>query len=78
MYVAGDRLSALSLATLLQRAGAVRGMELDINRDWTSFVVYRTPAGHVTEHNALPDMRRSPSRYDQPSSRDFLALYLRR
>lgn len=78
VYVAGDRLSALSLATLLQRAGAVRAMELDINRDWTSFVVYRTPAGHVTEHNALPDMRRSPTRYDGPSSRDFVALYLRR
>jgi hypothetical protein len=78
VFVAGDRLSAVSLATLLQRAGAVRAMELDINRDWTSFVVYRSPTGATTEHNALPDMRRSPTRYDRTSSRDFLALYLRK
>jgi hypothetical protein len=78
VYVAGDRLSALSLATLLQRAGAVRAMELDINRDWTSFVLYRNPQGGTTERNALPDMRRSPTRYDQASSRDFVALYRRR
>jgi hypothetical protein len=78
VYVAGDRLNAESLAVLLQRAGAVRAMELDINRDWTSFVLYRGPAGRVAEHNALPDMRRSPTRYDSPSSRDFVALYLRR
>jgi hypothetical protein len=77
VYVAGDRLSALTLAELLQRAGAVRAMELDINPDWTSFIEYRSPQGRTIEHNALPDMKRPPSRYDTTSSRDFVALYLR-
>ena len=52
-------------------------MELDINRDWTSFVLYRTPHGAIAEKNALPDMWRAPNRYDTPSSRDFFALYTR-
>ena len=61
VYVAGDRLNALSLANLLQRAGAVRAMELDINRDWTSFVVYRSPRGRdrgaqrAARHAAVAD-----------------------
>ena len=77
VYVAGNRLSALTLAQLLQRAGAVRAMELDINPDWTTFVEYRSPKGAVIERNALPDMKRPASRYDTTSSRDFVALYLR-
>lgn len=71
VYVAGDRLSASSLAELLRRAGAVRAMELDINPEWTSFVTY--PA----EKNLLPDMHRSPRRYDTTSTRDFIAVLRR-
>ena len=41
---AGPSLSAVTLAVLLQRAGAVRAMELDINPDWTT-AYYFTPAG---------------------------------
>jgi hypothetical protein len=77
VLVAGNRLSAPTLANLLLRAGAVRAMELDINRDWTSFILYRSPHGQAIEKNALPDMWRAPSRYDSASSRDFVALYLR-
>jgi hypothetical protein len=73
VYVAGDRLSAASLATLLQRAGSVRAMELDINPEWTSFVTY---APSRTEKNLLPDMQRSPKRYDTTSSRDFITVSL--
>ena len=40
VYVAGPGLSALSLANLLVRAGAVRAMELDINTDWVDFFTY--------------------------------------
>lgn len=70
--VVGPALSAKSLAVLLQRAGAVRGMELDINTDWTSIVLYHGTAAH----NLLPDMYRSPSRYDTTSERDFVTLNL--
>ena len=71
VYAAGNGLSAATLAGLLVRAGAVRAMELDINPEWTSFVHY--PA----ETNLLPDMQRSPRRYDTASSRDFIAVLRR-
>ncbi|MBO0812277.1 MAG: phosphodiester glycosidase family protein [Microlunatus sp.] len=70
--VVGPALSAKSLAILLKRAGAVRGMELDINTDWTSFVLYHGNA----DRNLLPDMFRSPYRYDTASERDFVTLKL--
>lgn len=68
VYAAGNRLSAATLARLLQRAGCTRAMELDINPEWTSFVNY--PA----EANLLPDMQRSPRRYDTTSTRDFITV----
>lgn len=71
VYVAGNRLSVSSLAELLRRAGAVRAMELDINQTWTSFISY-SPA-----RNVLPDMKRSPHRYDTTSTRDFVAVLRR-
>jgi hypothetical protein len=77
VFVTGNRLSAVTLADLMVRAGVVRGMELDINPEWTSFVVYQTPNGQPAERNVLPDMQRSPGRYDTTSTRDFVALYLR-
>ena len=75
LFVTGDRLSAATLADLLRRGGATRAMELDINPYWTSFVLYRNAAGHEIERNLLPDMVRSPARYDTTSLRDFIALY---
>ena len=77
VYVSGNRLSATSLADLLRRAGAVRAMELDINPEWTTFILYRSPSGASIERNLLPDMQGSRHRYDEPSSRDFVALYAR-
>ncbi len=71
VYVAGNRLSASTLAELLRRAGAVRAMELDINPEWTSFVTY--PA----TKNLLPDMQKTPRRYDTTSTRDFVAVLKR-
>ena len=66
VYVAGNRLSAPTLAELLRRAGSVRAMELDINPEWTSLVLF------PQEKNLLPDMQRSPRRYDATSTRDFV------
>ncbi len=70
--VVGPALSAKSLAVLLRRAGAVRAMELDINTDWTSLVLYHGSAAR----NLLPDMYRSSDRYDTTSERDFVTLHL--
>jgi hypothetical protein len=79
LFIAGNRLSAVSLATLFQRAGAVRAMEFDINPYWTSFVLYHATSNpqNPTERNLLPDMQRSPHRYDTTSTRDFFAVYRR-
>jgi len=76
VYAAGDRLSAATLAELLRRAGSVRAMELDINAEWTSYVLYPTTA-FPTERNLLPDMQRSAKRYDTTGSRDFVAVLRR-
>jgi Phosphodiester glycosidase len=78
VYVAGDALSARTLAVLLQRAGAVRAMELDINRSWVSYMWY-TPArgsGPPAPHK-LVDFYRPANRYYQVNSRDFFAVYLK-
>lgn len=76
--VVGPALSVASLAHLLQDAGVIRAMELDINRDWTSFMTYTHPAtGSPVPHVLTLDQRPDPYRYLRPSSRDFLAVYAR-
>jgi hypothetical protein len=78
VYVAGPGLSAVTLAVLLQRAGAVRAMELDINSNWTSAYTYQpTDSGDpaaVQGVKLLPDMVRSNDRYLVPGERDFFAM----
>jgi hypothetical protein len=76
LYAAADFQTVESLAKILQRAGAVRALELDINEDWTSFISYRHP-GAVEPSNLLPEMLRPPERYLTPDERDFFAVYLR-
>jgi hypothetical protein len=76
MYAAANYQTVESLAKVLQRAGAVRAIELDINEDWTSFISYRHP-GAIEPSNLLPEMYRSPERYLVPDERDFFAVYLK-
>jgi hypothetical protein len=76
MYAAANYQTVESLAKVLQRAGAVRAIELDINEDWTSFISYRHP-GALDPSNLLPEMYRSPERYLVPDERDFFAIYLK-
>ncbi len=79
VYVYGPELSAQTLADLLQRAGAVEAMELDINPEWTTFEYYRA-AGHPADPAPvamLPDQQSSPYRYYSVWARDFTAVYAR-
>ena len=76
MYAAANYQTVESLAKVLQRAGAVRAIELDINEDWTSFITYRRP-GAREPGNLLPEMFRPPERYLSPDERDFFAVYLK-
>ncbi len=76
IYAAADIQTAQSLARILQRAGAVRAMELDINYEWTTFNFYGTlGAGDPTK--LLPGMDRPATRYLSPDDRDFFAVYTR-
>lgn len=78
VYAVGQSLSAASLADVLMRAGAVRAMELDINPDWTSFNYYVPDAMSIPRaHKLLNDIQRPANRYESPSSRDFVAVYLK-
>ncbi|MBV9661285.1 MAG: phosphodiester glycosidase family protein [Acidimicrobiales bacterium] len=80
VYVAGPALTAKTLAESLQRAGAVRGMTLDINPEWVTFNFYTHPdPAHptwVTGAKLYPQMQRPADRYLGPTeeSRDFFSV----
>jgi Phosphodiester glycosidase len=76
IYAAADDQTATSLAQILQRAGAVRAMELDINSEWVTFNFYGS-AGAGSAAKLLPDMSRDATRYLSPDDRDFFAVYVR-
>ena len=79
VFVYGPSLNVRELAQLLKRAGAVTGMELDINPDWMSYMYY-LPKHHPanpTPHNLLPDQLQPPDRYYGLANRDFTAVYAR-
>jgi phosphodiester glycosidase len=80
VYIGGPGLDITDLATLLVRAGAVRGMELDINTDWVNFSSYQPdkPNGLASATNGtelLAGMTGTPGRYFQPWwARDFITM----
>jgi len=79
VYVYGQALDAKDLALLLQRAGAVEGMQMDINPAWMKFDLYTTH-GNTTQPTAVPLLQsQQPSVYSYltPSTRDFTAVYAR-
>lgn len=78
IYVGGAGMNLAALADALARAGAVRGMELDIHGDMVDFFTY--PHGGATTSagvKLLPAMPNGPSRYLVPDQRDFFAATLR-
>jgi hypothetical protein len=79
VYVYGSALNAQDLGLLLQRAGAVEGMQLDINPAWMKFDYYQAKGkpGDPTPVPLLPTQQPSPYSYYTPSTRDFTAIYAR-
>lgn len=83
VYVGGPSLNITDLANLLVDAGAVRGMELDINTDWVNFSSYApsTPSGAASGTNGtvlVPTMMGGPTRYFQSWwIRDFFTMSAR-
>jgi phosphodiester glycosidase len=79
IFVYGPALNVAELAGLLQRAGAVEALQLDINPYWMSFESYHAD-GHPadpTPANLLPTQQQSAYRYYSVYSRDFTAVYAR-
>ncbi len=73
---AGGRISPLDLANTLIAAGAVRGMQLDINPDWVGFNSYDVGADNVAHGNGLYGAT-GADRYLSPDGRDFVAVFVR-
>ncbi|HZP54844.1 phosphodiester glycosidase family protein [Actinocrinis sp.] len=73
VYISGKFLSVYTLAKLLQAAGAVNAMELDINPDWVSFMTYSGDAANPAP-SKLWDFTQPADRYFQPSDRDFVSV----
>lgn len=82
VYVSGPGLSVSSLAYLLQRAGAINAMELDINSAWTNFFYFNhtlgTPASPANGYRLVYDMERPPQRYFEGTARDFVVAVARK
>ena len=79
VWVYGPALSVRTLADLLQRAGAVEGMQMDINPAWMSYMYYKPApsAANPTPVNLLPNQPESANRYYSINSRDFTAVFAR-
>jgi len=79
IFVYGPALDAQDLAQLLQRAGAVEGMQMDINPFWMKYEYY-TVHGNAADpvpNNLLPTQQQSAYSYYSPYTRDFTAVYAR-
>ncbi len=76
LYAAADNQTAESLALILQRAGAVRAMELDINSEWVTFNFYGG-LDASDPSKLMPEMTREATRYLEPDDRDFFAVFSR-
>ena len=61
IYAAADYQTVTTLAKILQRAGAVRAMELDINPEWPTLITYK-------HHHGLNPVKIVPN-YQQPATR---------
>ncbi len=77
LVLAQARVTPQGLADALVAAGAVRGMQLDINPDWTSMVLYNpnpdgSPSGYRTMGSGGPG-----GLYLSPYGRDFFAVRAR-
>jgi hypothetical protein len=82
VYVVGPVLSPLMLADVLMRAGAVRGMQLDINPTWPVFASFKpaAPDGLAAPSNGsgLVDTSRGAATFfDRTYARDFVTMSAR-
>jgi hypothetical protein len=82
VYVVGPQLDPLQMAELMVRAGAVRGMQLDINPTWPVFASFKplSPDGLAAAANgtSLTHTYRGPATFFDPGyARDFITMSAR-
>ena len=78
VWVGGDRLSVETLAETLVRAGAIRGMQLEINKPWVQLNAYAVDAtGQVHGKQLLTGMEHTGDRWLTRDDRDFIAVFVR-
>lgn len=77
VYVAGNDLTAPSLANLLKLAGAQYAMQLDINLRWADFQYFPNRDGNPDTSKMYKDFLQGPTKFFYDSTKDFMAVYLR-
>ena len=76
IYAAANDQTVTTLARILQRAGAVRAMQFDINPEWPTLITYRHDHG-LEPTEVVPNVQQPPTRYLVPDDRDFFSVYRR-
>jgi hypothetical protein len=72
LYAAGMSLLPSDLASALVGAGAVTGMELDINPEWVQLAHSATPGATLT--TGIPGQNRPADQYQAGWTRDFVVV----
>jgi hypothetical protein len=76
IYAAANDQTVTTLARILQRAGAVKAMQFDINPEWPTLITYSHHHGLVP-NEVVPNVMQPATRYLVPDDRDFFAVYRR-
>ena len=76
IYAAANDQTVITLARILQRAGAVRAMQLDINPEWPTLITYRHHHG-LQPSKVVPNVQQPATRYLVADDRDFFTVYRR-
>jgi len=76
IYAAADGQTVITMAKILQHAGAVRAMEFDINPEWHTLITYSRHHG-LDPKEVGPNPMQPATRYLVPDDRDFFAVYRR-
>jgi len=78
IWVGGPGLTIDALAQTLIRAGAIRGMQLEINQEWVQLNTYSTNSlGKTSGKRLITGMQHTGNRWLTEDTRDFVAAFVR-
>jgi hypothetical protein len=76
IYAAANDQTVITLARILQRAGATQAMQFDINPEWPTLITYRHHYG-LQPTKVVPNVQQPATRYLVSDDRDFFTVYRR-